>query len=146
VRHVDKLPGTREQKERMKGVLRTLSGEWTVRQATVRLGIGESRFHEIRDEVLEAAMGPLAPSRMGRPPQVETEEDRRIRELEAEVRELKLELHAALVRTEVALAMPRVLKEGASEKRGSTPKRKRSSPSSRVRRSAGEASSATGSE
>jgi hypothetical protein len=143
---VEKLSGTREQKDRMKAILRTLSGEWTVKRATARLGIGESRFHELRLEVLETAMTALAPRRIGRPPRQETVEEARIRELEAEIRELKIELHAALVRSELALAMPNVLKERAPEKRGSAPSGKKRSPSSRGCRSAGEACSATGSE
>jgi hypothetical protein len=56
VGHVDRLLGDEESKERLRVILRTTAGELTVEEACARLGIGESRFHEIRQAALQAAL------------------------------------------------------------------------------------------
>jgi hypothetical protein len=115
---VERLRGTAEEKQRLRLVLETLSGERSVREASELLGLSEARFHQLRQAALEGALAGLAPSPVGRPPKVEPEESSRVDELEREVRDLRIDLQAARVRTEIALTMPHLLRdrEGPSKK------------------------------
>jgi transposase-like protein len=107
---VDRLDGDETLKRRLRVVLETLSGERSVEQACADLGVSPSRFHELRREALQGALAGLLPGASGRPhrqdPAVDPE---RLKALERETQELRRELQAALVRTEIALAMPHVL-------------------------------------
>lgn len=120
--HVDGMDGPAEAKARLRAVVRTLSGEATIEEVAVELGVSAARFHEIRRSALRGALEALEPRPPGRPagPGGNGEVER----LEAEVKALKDELEVARIRAEIALAMPAVVrppKEG--EKGGSTPKR-----------------------
>jgi len=109
-KHVDRLDGDGEMKRRLRVVLETLSGECSVEQACEELGVSPSRFHEIRREALQGALDGLAPGASGRPQREDPAADpERLKALERDNQELKRELQAALVRTEIALAMPHVL-------------------------------------
>jgi transposase-like protein len=82
----------------------------TVEQACRELGIGEARFHVLRREALEGALGALAPRRTGRPPAPEpTEAERQLAEQREEIADLKLNLYASRIREKLALTMPHVL-------------------------------------
>jgi transposase-like protein len=108
--HVDHLEGADADKRRLRIVLETISGERSVEQACEELGVSASRFHELRREALQAALDGLAPGAAGRPKHEDPSTDHeRLRELERENRELKVELQASYTRTEIALAMPHVL-------------------------------------
>ena len=65
-----------------------------------------ARFHQLRHDFLQDALDGQLPRPLGRPPRAET--DVRIVELEQEVAALRVELHAARVREEIALALPQV--------------------------------------
>ncbi len=109
-KHVDRLEGDEALKRRLRLVLETLSGERSVEGACAALGVSPSRFHEIRQEALQGALAGLSPGPSGRPvKQDPTAEAERLRELEKENQELKIELQASYVRTEIALAMPHLL-------------------------------------
>ena len=109
-KHVDRLEGDSAQKQRLRVVLETLSGERSVEQACTDLRVSASRFHEIRREALQGALDGLAPGAAGRPVHADPAADaERLNALERDNLELKRELQAALVRTEIALAMPHVL-------------------------------------
>ncbi len=107
--HVDRLEGDEESKRRLRVVLATLTGEMIVVDACERLGVGESRLHDLRRQALEGALAGLTPGVPGRPKSVEEPTGDRLGELEREIRELRIELEAAYVRTELALGMPHVL-------------------------------------
>jgi transposase-like protein len=108
--HVERLAGADAEKQRLRIVLETLSGERSVESACAELGVGPSRFHELRREALQAALDGLSPGASGRPKRKGPEEDpKRLEALERENEELRIELQAAFVRTEIALAMPHVL-------------------------------------
>ena len=47
---VEKLTGTEEAKERLKTIIKTVSGQLTIAEACQELGVGRSRFFELRDE------------------------------------------------------------------------------------------------
>jgi transposase-like protein len=108
---VERLDGDAEAKRRLRVILETLSGERSVEDACTALGVSASRFHELRRDALEAALGGLEPGVAGRPrrPSESEPSKERLAELERENRELELELQASYVRTEIALAMPQLL-------------------------------------
>jgi hypothetical protein len=109
-KHADHLDGDDEAKRRLRILLETLSGERSVESACEELGVSPSRFHELRREALQAALDGLAPGASGRPKRKGPESDpKRLEALQRENDELKFELQAAFVRTEIALAMPHVL-------------------------------------
>ena len=108
--HVDRLAGPPEDKRRLRVILETLSGERSVEEACLVLGIGEARFHVLRRQALEGALQALAPGHAGRPRREEPEETARVRTLQAEKEELELELYASRVREQLAV-LPRVGKK-----------------------------------
>jgi len=109
--HVEKLTGSDEAKDRLKAVVATFTGEMTVAEACAHLGVSDARFHQIRDEVLANALSNLEPKPCGRPRQEESAEAARVRELEARVKRLELEVDAGYVRTMIALTMPKLLRD-----------------------------------
>ncbi len=128
--HVNGLCGDRLSKQRLRVVLETVSGERTVESACRELGIGEARFHVLRREALEGALHALEPSPRGRPGKpAESAEAVRIRELEATIQDLRIDLELSRVRTEIALTMPQVLIEPAP-----SPTKKKRKPSAKRRR------------
>lgn len=129
VGHVERLDGPEDLKRRLRVLLDTLAGRVSVAQACEELGVSESRLHELRRQALTGALGALMPKPAGRPAAAETTTPRE-KELEARVQELEVDLQAALVRTELALAMPELFR-GRSKKnrrRRKTTDAKRSTP------------------
>jgi hypothetical protein len=103
---VERLAGSAEAKQRLRVVLETLTGACRVGEACARLGISEPRFDQLRAQVLQAGLDRLEPRAVGRPPR--PARDDQVRALEARVAELEIELRAARVREEIALALPQV--------------------------------------
>jgi transposase-like protein len=104
------LAGADADKRRLRVVLETISGERSVEQACEELGVSASRFHDLRREALQAALDGLTPGAAGRPKHEDPSADyERLKALERENQELKVELQASYTRTEIALAMPHVL-------------------------------------
>jgi transposase len=104
-------------------LLETLRGELSVPEACRRLGIGESRFQDLRGEWLQEALELLEPRPLGRPPRAAdpAQLQARIRALESENRTLRQQLTAAEVRRELAEVLPQLVhapeeavKKGAS--------------------------------
>jgi transposase InsO family protein len=93
-------------KQRLRVVLETIAGRCRVQEACARLDVGPARFHQLRHDFLQDALDGQLPRPLGRPPRAET--DAHIVELEREVAALRVELHAARVREEIALALPQV--------------------------------------
>jgi transposase-like protein len=105
----EKLEGPDEAKRRLKAILETISGTKTIEDAASEIGVGAARFHELRKEVLQAALVALEPKPAGRPRTTE-EPNPRVAELENQIRELTIEINASKVREQIALTMPRLLK------------------------------------
>jgi hypothetical protein len=105
---VHKLSGSEEAKARLKVILETVAGSRTVESACQELGLGRSRFFELRDHVLQAAMADLEPKPRGRPAETPDPEalQQRLQELEAEHEHLLDELEIAHVREEIRLVLP----------------------------------------
>jgi hypothetical protein len=114
---VDRLDGPIEAKERLRLILETLTGQRTMQDAGQLLGISERRFYVLRKEFLSSALGTLQPRNIGRPARAPVAGDEQLTELETEVQRLRVELHAARIREELALAMPHLLRRSNSKKK-----------------------------
>jgi len=114
--HVDRLDGPEDLKWRLRVLLETIVGRVSVTQACEELGVSESRLHELRRQALVGALGALMPRPAGRPVTAERATPRE-EELEARIQELEVDLQAALVRTELALAMPDLFQRGGKKNR-----------------------------
>jgi transposase-like protein len=120
---VDALPGPEEDKRRLRLILATVSGELTVAQACEQLGVGETRFFDLRRQALESALAGIAPKEPGRPQQQESPEAARIRELQQQLEDLKFQLYTSKVKAELAEVMPHVLKDLKNSERTKPPRR-----------------------
>ena len=116
VGHVDKLDGPEELKRRLRLLLDTLAGRVSVAEACDELGVSESRLSSCSREALVGALGALMPKPAGRPATAETTTTRE-KDLEARIEELEVDLQAALVRTELALAMPELFRSKKKPRR-----------------------------
>jgi hypothetical protein len=126
---VDKLDGSAEAKERLKTVLATLAGQLRVGDACDRLSIKESRFDQLRIELLQAALHAAERRRAGRIPQIRSSDESEVPSLRQRVADLEAELRVALVRVEIAAALPRA--GSGDQKKTSSSKHKRPSRSRR---------------
>lgn len=117
--YVDHLAGSAPAKERLKVVLETLAGRCRVVEACARLGLSEPRFHQLRAELLQAALERLEPRPPGRPPAARpSATPEQVEGLQTRVAELEGELQASQVREEIALILPRVVHDpGAAAKK-----------------------------
>ena len=106
---VEDLGGSAEAKRRLALILETLAGQQTVRGAARLLGLGARRFHILRRQFLRESVDRLEPRAPGRPGRELAVADERIAALEAELQRLRIELQAAQIREEIALAMPQVV-------------------------------------
>jgi len=123
--HVDPLDGSDADKRRLRVILETVAGERSVKEACEKLGVSEARFHVLRRQALQAALDGLAPGAPGRPRKRDEPDSDRVRDLNQEVSELKVDLQAALVRTEIALTMPHLLRETLTKKNTTGKKQRR---------------------
>lgn len=121
---MDSLPGDSAEKERLKAILATLSGELPAKEASEQLGVSESRFHELRQAALKGMLSGLAPRPPGRPPKERESPD--VQALQERVAWLEEELEISRLRTEIAMWKPSLLRDPAPppEKRGSSSKGK----------------------
>jgi len=103
---VDGLDGSEHARGRLRLILDSLAGKISVEDACRRLDISEARFHEMRNEVLQAALHRLEPGPMGRPPAPAEAEGSEVVSLREEVSHLKKALVASQLREELAIAMP----------------------------------------
>jgi len=105
-------------KKRLEVILETIAGERTVAEACAELGIQETQFHDLRARALRSAVTSLEIGQPGRPRLEVSPEEKQIATMEAELRELRLELRAAQVREEIAAVMPHLLKGEKKTSRG----------------------------
>jgi transposase len=113
---VDRVDGSDAARERARVIIGVLGGELTVSDACHKLGIGESRFHQLRERFLAEGVKGLEPRFGGRPVKAESEEQVRVKELEERVAQLEKELKAAEIKTRIALVMPHLLKDESEAK------------------------------
>jgi hypothetical protein len=105
---VETLSGSDTAKERLKVILETLAGTCRVQQACARLGISEPRFHQLRTQILQAALAGSEPQTPGRKPQILSPAQEQVRLLQQKLEHQDAELRLARVREEIALTLPRV--------------------------------------
>ncbi len=103
---VERLPGSALAQQRLRVVLETLAGTCRIPEACARLNISEQRFDQLRRQVLQAGLDSLEPRRAGRRRRPTPPAD--VAALQARVAALEIELQAARVREEIALALPAV--------------------------------------
>jgi len=103
---VDGLAGPDEAKRRLRIILETVAGTRQIADACMELAIGEAAFHKLRQQALTAAVEGLAPRPIGRPRKDSDPEQQRLRHLQEQVFQLKMDLQAARIREEIAIAMP----------------------------------------
>ena len=121
--YVEKLEGPADAKRRLEIILRTLAGTCRVQQACAELGVSEARFHQLRQEALQAALDGLTPRPPGRPQAPPA--DPRVTELEQQTEALRLELVASQTREEIALVLPRLAPAGDAAPGDGPPKKAR---------------------
>ena len=116
-RLVDALNAPRAAQRRVRVILATLSGTQTIAEACQTLGIGRSRFHALRQQVLRGALDAVTGRPRGRPAKAPTVAPD-VAALRARIRELELTLRTTLLRSEIALTMPFLLDRAAPKKKG----------------------------
>jgi hypothetical protein len=126
--YVERLQGSTQAKERLHVILETVAGRCRVIEACARLGISEPRFHQLRTEVLAAALQTLEPRPLGRPTKTPSAAAEHAEALQEQLDTLEVALQAAQVREEVALALPSVLQPRALEKKTRQNRRRRHRP------------------
>ena len=127
---VTNLEGSDAARERLKRIVDSLAGRATVAEVCAELGIGESRFHQLRTDALQAAVDRLEPRPAGRPTQPVSPTDARVVELERQLRELRWELQACQIRLELAQALPGLVHRDAAVKKTTRPSSPRPTPPS----------------
>jgi transposase-like protein len=104
---VERLDGAEETKRRLALILETLTGQRSVAEVGHQLGLSARRLYELRLQVMQDALDGLQPRPPGRPGQrADESSDPRAEELQR----LRVELKAAQVREEIALALPHLLR------------------------------------
>lgn len=106
--YADKLEGSQAAKERVKVILETMAGRLRLKEACERLGISEQRFHQLREEMMAAAVKALEPGHAGRPAQTPSPAEAQVEALEQKLAEQEVELRAAKARAEIAVILPKV--------------------------------------
>jgi transposase-like protein len=93
-------------KQRLEVILETIADRLTVSDACRQLGIGESRFHQRRNQTLQATLEALEPRPLGRPAKPTSPEETEIDTLQAELRRLQADLELAQVQLRLARIHP----------------------------------------
>jgi hypothetical protein len=107
---VRQLDGSAQARRRLEVIVLTLSGELAVPEACRILALGSTRFHRMRRQALQQTLEALEPRPRGRPAARPGPQDERIYELEQQVQSLMIDLRAAQIREELALALPHLLR------------------------------------
>ena len=123
---VDSLTGSPHAKQRLRLMLGTVAGQITVEQACAELNICQAAFFKLRTRTLQEMVEGLEPRQVGRPPQPVAPDQQRIEELTAHIGQLEIQLQAARIREDLALAglapqKPRARKEVSSATTPPTP-------------------------
>ena len=107
--YVDNLEGSVPTKQRLKVILETLRGELRLLEACQLLGVSPQRFHQLREEALQAALTALEPRPAGRPAHQRSPAEEQVEQLQQQLADKDIELRAAQAREEIALVLPQVV-------------------------------------
>jgi hypothetical protein len=111
-------------RQRLQVVLEVVAGRCRVSEACERLGICLQRFHQIREEALQAAVLALEPKPCGRPSVAAATPGQQA--LEEQFADLEVQLSAARLREEITLTLPQ--HAAPSPAQGEAEKKKRRRP------------------
>ena len=128
---VTNLAGSDVAQARLKRIVDSLAERATVAEVRAELGVGESRFLQLRCEALQAALDRLEPRTAGRPATPVAPADARVAELERRLRELTWQLQACQIRLELAKALPGLVRREPTVKK--RPDRRRRPAQRRLR-------------
>jgi hypothetical protein len=106
--YAERLKGSDLACHRMRVVLETIAGTKRVTEACAELDICQQRFEAIRQEALQAGVAALELRRAGRPRMDTETSDGATAQLRERVAELEAQLHAVLIRAELAATLPRL--------------------------------------
>ena len=106
--YAEQLEGSETAKLRAKVILETMAGRCRLKEACARLGISEQRFHQLREEMMAAAVKALEPGHAGRPAHTPTPTEEQVIALEKQLQDKEVELRASKAREEIALIMPEI--------------------------------------
>jgi hypothetical protein len=120
--YAEQLDGSETAKLRTKVILETIAGTCRVKEACQRLGICEQRFHQLRQDMLTAAVQALEPGHAGRPAHTPTPAEEQVSALEQQLQDMEIELRATKAREEIALIMPEVKHEPADPEKKTPPR------------------------
>ena len=129
--YIDKLVGDEDTKDRFKAILDTLYGQARLLEVCDQLGIGETRFHQLRELALQGALNALTPRPVGRPSRASASQDEEIHALKQRVAELERALLEAQVREEIALVLPHLQRTNGNSECQTTEEKK--TPPQRVK-------------
>jgi hypothetical protein len=128
---VARLDGSARARARLEVLLEALAGKRTKADGALALGVSERHFHALLSRLLQAALEALEPRCAGRPTRQAEQAGARVAELEGQVRELRLDVRAAQIREEIALAMPHLLqRKGGTKKAARRKVRRKPAPGS----------------
>jgi hypothetical protein len=132
--YAEKLSGSDIAKLRAKVILETIAGTCRVQEACERLNISEQRFHQLREEMMAAAVKALEPGHAGRPAHTPTPAEEQVVTLEQQLVDKEVELRAAKARAEIAVIMPDVQHSPSGRGDGGEPEKKTPPPRPKRRR------------
>lgn len=101
VNHVDEIQGSKESKRRAKLILKTITGEMSVREACEQLGVGPTQFANLRTQALEGLVDRLEPKPAGRRQRAQVASPREV-DLTQQVADLERENRLLRAQVEVA--------------------------------------------
>jgi len=129
--YIDKLIGDADTKDRLKAILDTLYGQARLLEVCNQLDIRETRFHQLREIALQAALTAITPRPAGRPSRAAADDAAQIHALQQRVAELEQALQVAQVREEIALVLPHLHRTADHDERPNAEEKKM--PATRVK-------------
>ena len=120
--YAEQLAGSETAKLRAKVILETIAGTCRLKEACRRLGISEQRFHQLREEMMVAAVKALEPGHAGRPAQKPTPAEEQVIALAQQLQDKEVELRTAKAREEIALILPEVRQQPIEPEKKTPPR------------------------
>lgn len=114
---MDRFPASEDAKRKLKAILEEMMNEMSVPDACAKLGISETRFYQLREEALTAALRSLEPAAMGRPRKEEVFDGTEVETLRKRVANLENDLVTSQTKTMIATTFPHLLKREVDEKK-----------------------------
>jgi hypothetical protein len=89
--YAEQLTGSETAKRRAKIILETMTGRCRLKDACQRLGISEQRFHQLREEMMTAAVKALEPGQAGRPAHTPTPAEEQVAAMERQLQDKEVD-------------------------------------------------------